>query len=117
MVGQVKDDLREQLAEYAHDAWSGWMRYMLPKICRKDDGPRACTDTLLQRWFDEARREMSTPYADLPESEKESDRDEADKMLAIVAGRLEMLEVQLTTMGKPGAARLAAELIAEMKGE
>ena len=35
---------------------------------------------LFHRW----QRQMKTPYADLPEKEKASDRDEADKMLAIV---------------------------------
>ena len=35
----------------------------------------------VSRW----QREMSTPYVDLPENEKESDRKEARKMLDIIA--------------------------------
>lgn len=78
-------DLREALAAYAHDAWSGWMEYLFGK-CSYD----AATDTwtipawAVERWT----RQMVTVYDALPEAEKESDRAEADKMLAlIVAGR------------------------------
>ena len=74
-------DKREELAAYAHDAWSGWMDYLFSK-CVTNEGivgivmPLDCVD----RW----KRQAATPYADLPEEEKASDRDEADKMLAIV---------------------------------
>lgn len=73
--------LREQLAEYAHEAWAGWMRYLFEKC---EDGPNGTENIpgwAVERW----RRQMHTPYADLPEHEKESDRAEADKMLAIFA--------------------------------
>ncbi len=35
---------------------------------------------MVARWT----RQMNTPYADLPENEKESDREEADKIIAIL---------------------------------
>jgi hypothetical protein len=82
-------DVREQLADYAHGAWSGWMEYLFSK-CRPDyyvddihtpNGDLVIPQWAVERW----RRQAATPYADLPESEKESDRAEADKMLAIVA--------------------------------
>ena len=63
-------NVRELLAEYAHVAWSGWMRYMLDNW----------DDEHLDRW----RRQMDTDYHDLPEGEKESDRREADKILHIL---------------------------------
>jgi hypothetical protein len=37
----------------------------------------------VERW----KRQMETPYTDLSEGEKESDRAEADKMLEILAKR------------------------------
>lgn len=82
------DEVREQLADYAHEAWSGWMKYLFAKceyIEEMDDprGALAIPAWAVERWM----RQMQTRYADLPESEKASDRDEADKMLAIV-GRL-----------------------------
>lgn len=83
------DDLRERLAEYAHEAWSGWMKYMLSKCeyrhQNEPDGPRIAVIPAesLEHW----QRQMNTPYADLPENEKESDRKEADEMLAILRRR------------------------------
>lgn len=78
---------REALAKYAHDqAWSGWMKYMFSKM-RPITTDTMTRDGLLlpmefvERWT----RQMDTPYDELPEKEKESDRAEADKMLAIIA--------------------------------
>lgn len=76
-------DKRELLAAYAHEAWAGWMVYLFGK-CKvvTDDGSLLIPAASVARWG----RQMRTPYADLPENEKESDRAEADKMLAIVRG-------------------------------
>lgn len=95
--------LREELAAYAHEAWSGWMEYMfaqcqpIPPTTESGNSywlhikmPKA----LYERWT----RQMTTKYADLPESEKESDRDEADKIIHRISSKVkrsladEMLE-------------------------
>lgn len=67
-------DLREQLAALSHDQWSGWMRYMIGRL----EGPDP------KVWLDRWRRQMETPYDKLPENEKESDRREADRVLAVI---------------------------------
>jgi hypothetical protein len=74
------NDLREQLAAYAHEAWSGWMRYLFRFGEEHDDGSFTITADKVCRWH----RQAITPYAELPKSEKDSDRKEADRMLAIV---------------------------------
>jgi hypothetical protein len=79
MMPEKHDDPREQLAEYAHDAWSGWMVYLFGKSTRNDDGTVTIPQWAAERW----ERQAHTPYAQLPESEKQSDRAEADKILAI----------------------------------
>ncbi len=77
----MNDETIELLAAYSHDdAWSGWMRYMIGKGTLNLDGTWTMPAWALERWS----RQMTTPYADLPEAEKESDRDEARKILAIV---------------------------------
>jgi hypothetical protein len=71
---------REQLAALAHEQWSGWMKHLFGKsIC---DGPFGCLipGDLADRWL----RQLNTPYADLSEEEKESDRKEADRVLAVI---------------------------------
>lgn len=82
--------LREALAAYAHEAWSGWMRYMLPKLMDNAEHLLPAV-TSGGAWKDSARkwlhrwlRQVDTPYADLPEEEKQSDRDEADKMIGVM---------------------------------
>jgi len=77
--------VREQLAQYAHEAWSGWMRYLFGKCSWRDlgDDPNdtylIMPTVLYERW----QRQMNTAYADLAETEKDSDRIEADRMLEI----------------------------------
>jgi hypothetical protein len=84
-------DVREQLADYAHTAWSGWMRYLFEKAQFNEDGTVTLPKWAVERWD----RQASTDYADLPEEEKESDRAEADKMLAIVAPPADYLAAEL----------------------
>lgn len=80
-------ELREALADYAHTAWSDWMEYLSSKIregsgCEKKSGywqEGWLPSALLDRW----KRQMATGYFELPESEKERDRFEADKILKI----------------------------------
>lgn len=71
------DDPVERLAEAAHVAWSGWMEYLFEKSQRNDDGTVSIPAVLVERW----QRQMRTPYADLPEGEKASDREEARRYL------------------------------------
>jgi len=76
-------DVREKLASYAHSAWAGWMKYMFSKSKKEKDGTVVIPKDLVDRWT----RQMNTPYGGLPESEKKSDRKEADKMLEIMKGK------------------------------
>ncbi len=80
----------ERLAEYAHRAWSGWMKYMFDKSIpykpgnvQAEEGALIIPKWAVERWT----RQMNTKYEDLPESEKASDRKEADEMLAIMRGK------------------------------
>jgi hypothetical protein len=84
-------ELLERLAAYAHEAWSGWMKYMFSKsagptseavLGRTRAGSFIIPPELVERWT----RQMTTEYQDLPEEEKQSDRDEAQKMIDIVRG-------------------------------
>lgn len=74
------NDLQEQLAALAHEQWAGWMRYLFENSIEGDDGCVEIPASFVARW----KRQMNTPYVDLPENEKESDRAEADKMLHVI---------------------------------
>lgn len=64
--------LREALADQEHGRWSRWMKYLFSK---SPDG--VIPPALVERWA----RQVSTPYKNLSEQEKDSDRKEADATL------------------------------------
>lgn len=71
---------QEELAKYAHNAWSGWMEYLFSKANVNENGTWTMPKDSVDRWY----RQMNTEYKDLPENEKKSDREEATKIMAIV---------------------------------
>ena len=94
----MKDDLREKLAQYAHEAWSGWMDYLFTKGTYSEGGTFTINDISTSRWM----RQSTTQYCDLPENEKASDRDEADKIIGLFAeyeiAEITRLRAQVETM-------------------
>ncbi len=76
------DGLRERLSDKQHEIWSHWMAWVF-KICpANEDGSVTISPELVQRWT----RQINTPYAELSEGEKESDRHQADKILKVISG-------------------------------
>lgn len=87
-----QDELREKLAALAHDQWSGWMKYMLGRMDWNNIGTgKIMYGDDVKRW----ERQMNTIYADLPENEKDSDRAEADKVIAIFTSQLAGLQAEI----------------------
>ena len=68
------ESLLEELADSEHDKWSRWMRWMLINWTKGN----------VERWW----RQKDTPYSELTEREKESDRKEARKTLEIIREEL-----------------------------
>jgi hypothetical protein len=63
--------LIEALADYAHDSWSRWVEYMFAHL----------DEAHIQRW----KRQMQTPYSELSEQEKESDREQARRIISVIS--------------------------------
>lgn len=86
-VSLPREKLREQLAALAHEQWSGWMKHLFSRAVVSGHGTvtLASGDLLIRaevadRW----RRQMNSTYAVLNQAEKNSDREEADCVLAIL---------------------------------
>ena len=77
----MSSELREALADLCHRQWSGWMDYLFGKGTFNDDGTWTMPVWAVKRW----RGQMMTPYAELSEEEKDSDRAEADRFLGVFA--------------------------------
>jgi hypothetical protein len=76
----MEKELREDLAALSHQVWAHWMTYLF-SVCEDDGNGRLVIPTEKhKRW----RRQMATTYKDLPESEKESDREQADKYIDMI---------------------------------
>ena len=107
-------DAREALAAYAHEAWSGWMRYLFnaQRGTAHGNGEWTIHAGSAGRW----RMQMNTLYASLPESEKQSDREEADKMLAILRPSADQQEQKVAHLDEQ-IKRLADFIMAEIPGE
>ena len=104
----MNDDLREALAAVSHEIWAHWMRYQFSCCRANEDGTLTIPAERVARWG----RQMDTPYAELPEGERPSDREQADKILAVLyRGRQEppadaqqfssLVEVAFAHAGRP----------------
>src|SRR5260221_4066828 len=76
----TEQELIEQLADKEHASWARWMQYLFAKCTRQYDGSLLIPLNLALRW----NRQMSLPYAELTEREKQSDRDEVAHILPTI---------------------------------
>ena len=72
--------MREKLAELCHEQWSGWMHYLFSKGMFNKDGTWTMPAWAVERW----KQQMEMPYSELSKSEQDSDRNEADKFIAVI---------------------------------
>ena len=81
MLNPDKDtyDLPEALAALAHKQWVLWMEVLFIKGTFNEDGTWTMPARAVERW----KRQMNTPYDDLPEREKDTDREEASRVLQV----------------------------------
>ena len=75
-LDQALEGTLERMAAQAHISWSGWMKHLFKLSTHNADGTVTIPAHLVERW----ERQIATPYADLSESEKDSDRAEANQM-------------------------------------
>ena len=88
--GAGDTELRELLSDCQHEIWAHWMRYLFYTSIPLDDGGVKITAENFQRW----QRQAVTPYSELSEREKDSDREQADKVL-MVLGQIDILRESL----------------------
>ncbi len=70
MTNQLPSTIREKLAELEHIQWAHWTAYMLDNLTLEN----------IERW----RQQINTHYSELSETEKDSDRKWADRVLEIL---------------------------------
>lgn len=74
----VPDDVREALAAEEHERWARWQRYLHSCGEIRSDGALVIHADRIAHW----ERQINTPYAQLSEREKDSDREQVDAALS-----------------------------------
>lgn len=77
--------LIEQLAAIEHERWADWQKWC-HKVLRENN-PSPEQGDILERWD----RQIETPYAELSEKEKQSDRDQVARYLPLIQAHYESL--------------------------
>lgn len=81
---QIINGLLEQLASIEHERWSHWQKYVHSKGVQQGDGSLLIPAELVEQWD----RQIATPYAELSDLEKESDREQVRKYLPTIINAL-----------------------------
>lgn len=106
MTQDTVKNLREKLAAIEHERWADWQRYMHSKMVEHSNGKGewVCLPSdLFERW----ERQIATPYAELTEAEKQSDRDQVDRYWSFI-------EQALTQAHEEGAREERAKVVGEL---
>lgn len=83
----MSNEFREQLADVQHGIWAHWMNYLFSCCQYNEDGTAVIPADKVERWM----RQQGTSYADLTDKERESDRHQADKVIALFTGTITAL--------------------------
>lgn len=75
-----EQELIERLADKEHASWARWMAYLFVRSKHQEDGSVLIPAELVEHW----KRQVETPYEQLSEREKQSDRDEVAYILPII---------------------------------
>jgi len=75
-----EEELVEILSDIEHERWNGWQEYLHSKCNKNPDGSL----TIPSGYVKNLERLINTPYSDLIEKEKESDREEARKNIKAI---------------------------------
>jgi hypothetical protein len=81
------DKKMEEFADLEHQRWSKWQKYMHSKLQRsiEDKGFMRLPDLYFTQW----ERQINTPYSELTEKEKESDREQVRPYIEALKQALE----------------------------
>ena len=80
MLTQNLLELLEPLAAIEHERWAHWQKYLHSQCSKNNDGSLTIPSELVERW----ERQLNTPYHDLSQKEKESDREQVSRYLNLI---------------------------------
>ncbi|NEK15066.1 hypothetical protein [Rhizobium leguminosarum] len=81
---EILDGLLDELAAIEHERWAHWQRYVHSKAERQPDGSLLIPADLVARW----EKQIGTPFDQLSNKEKNSDREQVQKYLLVLKAAL-----------------------------
>lgn len=84
-IRRALEALTDELAAVEHERWAHWQRYLHSKGVRQSDGSILIPAELVARWD----TQLATPFANLTDKEKDSDREQVRKYLPIIEAALQ----------------------------
>lgn len=85
-----REEFVEKGADMEHERWAGWQKYLHSHCVRDSMGNLIIPAKSVRRW----EQQILTPYSDLSEAEKESDRKEVRKYLPFIESLIERGRLQ-----------------------
>lgn len=85
-VRRILEDAKfvDLLASKEHERWAHWQQYMHAQCTANADGSLVIPAELVARWTEQ----IETPYAELSETERESDREQVRRYLPLIVEAL-----------------------------
>ncbi len=80
MNKEIIKEFVEKGANLEHDRWAKWQKYMHSRLQKDHRGFYWLDDGLFEHW----ERQIATPYSELSEAEKESDREETRNYIPLL---------------------------------
>ena len=77
------DELREKLAEIEHQRWADWQAYLHSKLHIRITS-NSCDYIMQESDYKHWERQIITPYSELTEKEKDSDREQVDRYFPLL---------------------------------
>ena len=74
----------DRLAAVEHERWAHWQQYLHDQCQRAEDGSLVIPAELAARWS----TQIATPFTQLSETERESDRDQVRRYLPLIIDAL-----------------------------
>jgi len=71
-IPKTVEEMVEKFANIEHERWSKWQQWVFDCSTENEDGSVTIPADKVERW----KRQIATPYAELSEKEKQSDRDQ-----------------------------------------
>jgi hypothetical protein len=96
----TQKSIMEKFATMEHERWAKWQKYMHSKMVEEEKfeegkhfktGNYVLPKALFERW----ERQIATPYSELSEEEKQSDRDEVKPYFDHVSTLLQTIESEI----------------------